>query len=181
MLPPTPSPKRGGGGKTECTSLPLARRWFGWPRRITGGSSRLMRLDVEIGGAELNTAVGLARLGRRAAWVSRLHGQPARSADRQSGSRSRSFNEPRAAYRRGPGRHLLPRTRGGPASERHRLRPGQLGDGECAAGHVRLGEDPRGGELVLRHRDHRGAERDVGRGDARGAAIREGRGRDHLS
>lgn len=29
-------------------------------------------LDVEIGGAELNTAVGLARLGRSAAWVSRL-------------------------------------------------------------------------------------------------------------
>ncbi|HET6574568.1 MAG TPA: sugar kinase [Fimbriiglobus sp.] len=29
-------------------------------------------LDVEIGGAELNTAVGLARLGRSTAWVSRL-------------------------------------------------------------------------------------------------------------
>lgn len=29
-------------------------------------------LDVEIGGAELNTAVGLARLGRSSAWVSRL-------------------------------------------------------------------------------------------------------------
>jgi 2-dehydro-3-deoxygluconokinase len=29
-------------------------------------------LDVEIGGAELNTAVGLSRLGRTAAWVSRL-------------------------------------------------------------------------------------------------------------
>jgi len=29
-------------------------------------------LDVQIGGAELNTAVGLARLGRTAAWVSRL-------------------------------------------------------------------------------------------------------------
>src|SRR5829696_4863580 len=33
-------------------------------------------LDVEIGGAELNTAVGLARLGRRAAWVSRLTDNP---------------------------------------------------------------------------------------------------------
>lgn len=29
-------------------------------------------LDVQVGGAELNTAVGLARLGRSAAWVSRL-------------------------------------------------------------------------------------------------------------
>jgi 2-dehydro-3-deoxygluconokinase len=29
-------------------------------------------LDVQIGGAELNTAVGLARLGRTSAWVSRL-------------------------------------------------------------------------------------------------------------
>lgn len=30
------------------------------------------QFDIEIGGAELNTAVGLARLGRSAAWVSRL-------------------------------------------------------------------------------------------------------------
>src|SRR5437764_76563 len=29
-------------------------------------------LDVQVGGAELNTAVGLARLGRSSAWVSRL-------------------------------------------------------------------------------------------------------------
>src|SRR3954452_22691069 len=29
-------------------------------------------LDVQVGGAELNTAVGLARLGRPSAWVSRL-------------------------------------------------------------------------------------------------------------
>src|SRR4051812_2835875 len=33
-------------------------------------------LDVEVGGAELNTAVGLARLGRSAAWVSRLTDNP---------------------------------------------------------------------------------------------------------
>jgi 2-dehydro-3-deoxygluconokinase len=33
-------------------------------------------LDVEIGGAELNTATGLARLGRSAAWVSRLPDNP---------------------------------------------------------------------------------------------------------
>jgi 2-dehydro-3-deoxygluconokinase len=33
-------------------------------------------LDVEIGGAELNTAVGLARLGRSVAWVSRLPDNP---------------------------------------------------------------------------------------------------------
>jgi 2-dehydro-3-deoxygluconokinase len=33
-------------------------------------------LDVEIGGAELNTAVGLVRLGRRAAWVSRVTDNP---------------------------------------------------------------------------------------------------------
>jgi 2-dehydro-3-deoxygluconokinase len=30
------------------------------------------RLDLQVGGAELNTAVGLARLGRSSAWVSRL-------------------------------------------------------------------------------------------------------------
>jgi 2-dehydro-3-deoxygluconokinase len=33
-------------------------------------------LNVEIGGAELNTAVGLARLGRTSAWVSRLTANP---------------------------------------------------------------------------------------------------------
>ncbi len=33
-------------------------------------------LDVEIGGAELNTAVGLARLGRSVGWVSRLTDNP---------------------------------------------------------------------------------------------------------
>jgi 2-dehydro-3-deoxygluconokinase len=33
-------------------------------------------LNVEIGGAELNTAVGLARLGRQTAWVSRMTDNP---------------------------------------------------------------------------------------------------------
>jgi 2-dehydro-3-deoxygluconokinase len=33
-------------------------------------------LDLEVGGAELNTAVGLVRLGRAAAWVSRLPDNP---------------------------------------------------------------------------------------------------------
>src|ERR1043166_1296895 len=33
-------------------------------------------LDVQVGGAELNTAVALARLGRRSAWVSRLTENP---------------------------------------------------------------------------------------------------------
>jgi 2-dehydro-3-deoxygluconokinase len=33
-------------------------------------------MDVQIGGAELNTAVGLARLGRSTAWVSRLTDNP---------------------------------------------------------------------------------------------------------
>src|SRR3984893_3444145 len=33
-------------------------------------------LDLQVGGAQLNTAVGLARLGRKAAWVSRLTNNP---------------------------------------------------------------------------------------------------------
>src|SRR5438105_7310040 len=33
-------------------------------------------LDVQVGGAELNTAVALARLGRASAWVSRLTRNP---------------------------------------------------------------------------------------------------------
>src|ERR1700686_1174411 len=32
--------------------------------------------DVQVGGAELNTAVGLARLGHASAWVSRLTDNP---------------------------------------------------------------------------------------------------------
>src|SRR5579883_693682 len=34
------------------------------------------RLDVQVGGAELNTAVALSRLGRKTAWVSRLTDNP---------------------------------------------------------------------------------------------------------
>jgi 2-dehydro-3-deoxygluconokinase len=41
-------------------------------RRLEQASS----LDVFVGGAELNTAVGLARLGRRTSWVSRLTRNP---------------------------------------------------------------------------------------------------------
>src|SRR4051812_49821819 len=33
-------------------------------------------LDVQVGGAELNTAVGVARLGRSSSWVSRLTRNP---------------------------------------------------------------------------------------------------------
>src|SRR5947207_9438854 len=33
-------------------------------------------LDLKVGGAELNTAVGLARLGRKSAWISRLTDNP---------------------------------------------------------------------------------------------------------
>jgi 2-dehydro-3-deoxygluconokinase len=48
--------------------------------RLTPADNRRLEqaysLDVEIGGAELNTAVGLARLGRTAAWVSRLTDNP---------------------------------------------------------------------------------------------------------
>src|SRR3979411_3303073 len=41
-------------------------------RRLEQTRSR----DVQVGGAELNTAVGLARLGRSTAWVSRLTRNP---------------------------------------------------------------------------------------------------------
>src|SRR6516165_8115142 len=41
-------------------------------RRLEQASS----LDVLVGGAELNTAVGLARLGYKTAWVSRLTNNP---------------------------------------------------------------------------------------------------------
>lgn len=48
--------------------------------RLAPGNHRRLEqaysLDVEVGGAELNTAVGLARLGRSSAWVSRLTDNP---------------------------------------------------------------------------------------------------------
>src|SRR5437763_14288490 len=43
-------------------------------------------LDLRVGGAELNTAVGLARLGRSSAWVSRL---PANALGRLVANRAR--------------------------------------------------------------------------------------------
>jgi 2-dehydro-3-deoxygluconokinase len=54
------------------------------------------QFDIEIGGAELNTAVGMARLGRRAAWVSRL---PDNSLGRLIANRVREAGvEPRIEY-----------------------------------------------------------------------------------
>lgn len=41
-----------------------------------GRLERARALDVEVGGAELNTAAGLVRLGRSAGWVSRLPDDP---------------------------------------------------------------------------------------------------------
>src|SRR5436305_6931387 len=41
-------------------------------RRLEQASS----VDVQVGGAELNTAVGIARLGHSSAWVSRLTRNP---------------------------------------------------------------------------------------------------------
>ena len=41
-----------------------------------GRLEQARRLDVEVGGAELNAAAGLARLGRSAAWVSHLPDNP---------------------------------------------------------------------------------------------------------
>ena len=78
------------GDVAPCpTSSPSARRWSGSRRRTSSGSNRPASLDVEIGGAELNTAVGpgAARpLGRVGVAAAR---QPARQAHRQPRPRGR--------------------------------------------------------------------------------------------
>ena len=115
-------------------------------------------LDVEIGGAELNTAAGLARLGRSAAWVSRLPDNP---LGRLVANRVREtgVSDQFVQYdRRRPLRAVLPRVRRVAAGEFDPLRPQGLGDRAGAARDVRLADDLRRGEVVPRHRHHGGAQ-----------------------
>ena len=72
------APPREAFSEEPCltTSSPLARPWSASARRTSAGWSKPGASTVQVGGAELNTAVGLARLGRSAAWVSRLTDNP---------------------------------------------------------------------------------------------------------
>ena len=71
-------------------------------------------LDLQVGGAELNTAVGLARLGRSSTWVSRLPAPAPRTTGSQSSPRDGSEHGTHRLDRRGPGRPVLRRVRAAP-------------------------------------------------------------------
>ena len=133
-------------------------------------------LDVEIGGAELNTAAGLVRLGRSAAWVSRAAGQPARPARRQPRPRDRRLRPVRAV--RPPtaacGLYFL-EFGAAPRASSILYDRKDSAIAEVTRGHVRLADDLRRGEVVPRHRHHRGAEPGCGRGGGRGDAGGAGR------
>ena len=112
-------------------------------------------LDIEIGGAELNTASGLVRLGRSAAWVSRLPDNPlgrlVANRVREIGVSDRFVQyDPDGAMRA-----VLPRVRRVAAGEFDPLRPQGLGHREGHARDVRLEGHLRGGPVVPRQR-HRG-------------------------
>ena len=117
-------------------------------------------LDLQVGGAELNTAVGLARLGRTAAWVSRLTDNPLgrlianRAREAGVSHRSRRLDEGR------PRRRLLPRVRRRPARQQRPLRPQGRRHRRRRAGHGPLEERVRRREVVPRHRHHARPERD---------------------
>ena len=132
-------------------------------------------LDVQVGGAELNTAVGLARLGRSTAWVSRLTDNPLgrliANHAREAGVSHRS----RRLDAGGPRRRLLPGVRRRSARQQRPLRPQGSGHRQRPAGHGRLGRRFSRREMVPRHRHHAGPQPDRRRDDARSAAGRQGR------
>ena len=72
-------------------------------------------LDLQVGGAELNTAVGLARLGRKAAWVSRLTDNPLGRLIANQRPRGRRQHRPRRLDQGRPRRRVLPGVRRRPA------------------------------------------------------------------
>ncbi len=134
-------------------------------------------LDVQVGGAELNTAVALARLGRSTAWVSRLTDNPLgrliANQAREAGVSTEHVvwtTEDRVGvyfleFGAAPARQQCAVRPQGHGHRRDPSRHGALGDGVCRR------------QVVPRHRHHAGVECDRRRDDARGAAGRPRRRR----
>ena len=152
------------------TSSPSARRWSASARRNFRRLEQAASLDLQVGGAELNTAVGLARLGRSSRLGVAADQQSAGPADRQPGPRSRRRHRARRLDRRRPRRRLLPRVRRRPAAS------SVLYDRKGAAiANIKPGMVPwekvfARRQVVSCHRHHAGPEPDRRRDDARGAA-----------
>ena len=115
-------------------------------------------LDVQVGGAELNTAVGLARLGRSAAWVSRL------TDNRSAGSSPTTPARPASRRNTSSGRRKTASastswSSAPPARQQRPLRPQGRGHRRHRAGHGPVGRRVPRREVVPRHRHHAGPER----------------------
>ena len=137
-------------------------------------------LDVQVGGAELNTAVGLARLGRSAAWVSRLTDNPLGRLIANHAREAGVSHRARRLDDGGPRRPLLPGIRRRPApaasSTTARARPSPT----IRPGMVPWAEVFRRREVVPRHRHHAGPEsRPPPRRRARRCRPREAAGVQH--
>ena len=115
-------------------------------------------LDVQVGGAELNTAVGLARLGRSTAWVSRLTRQPAGPAHRQPCPRGRRLHRARRLDRRTASASISWNS-APPRGQQRAVRPQGRGHRRHPPGHGAVGDGLRRRQVVPRHRHHAGPER----------------------
>ena len=121
-----------------------------------GRLERTTSFEVEAGGAELNTAAGLVRLGHATAWVSRLPDNPlgrlVLNRVRESGV------EPRVQLA-ADGRCGLYFLEEGAAPRASAIVYDRAGSSFAlqTTGHLRLAEAAERGEVASRHRHHAGA------------------------
>ena len=126
-------------------------------------------LDVQVGGAELNTAVGLARLGRSAAWVSRLTDNPlGRLVANQAREAGVSTEHVVWTPEDRVGVYYL--EFGAAPRQQRPLRPQGGGHRQRPSGHGPLGRRVPRRQVVSRHGHHAGPQPHRRRGDARSAA-----------
>ena len=116
-------------------------------------------LEVTVGGAELNVATGVSRLGLQAAWVSSATREPFGQDGAEPGAGVRGGHTPRGLGRRGAHGAVLRRVRRISAREQRALRSGGLGVQPSAWGLVRLARHPDRRAGLPHDRHHPGAGR----------------------
>ena len=128
-------------------------------------------LDVQVGGAELNTAVGLARLGRTTAWVSRLTNNPLGRLIANHAREAGVSTEHVVWTERRPRRRLLPRVRRRAAGQQRPLRPQGRRHRQHQAGHGAVGKVFAGAKWFHVTGITPASSAARRRGDPRGAAV----------